>query len=130
MKSKEIVNPPNAPAAIGPYSPAVRSGDWLFCSGQIPVDPETGELVSGGIKEQTRRVLENIGLVLNSQGLDYQTIIKTTVFLSSMKDFPEMNSVYGEFLATSLPARSTIEVSALPKGALVEIEVIAVLPKD
>lgn len=130
MKSKEIINAPQAPAAIGPYSPAVRSGDLLFCSGQIPVDPQTGDLVAGGIQEQTRRVLENVGLVLSSQGLDYQAIIKTTVFLTSMANFPEMNTVYAEFLGTSLPARSTIEVSALPKGALVEIEVLATLAKD
>lgn len=122
---KTAISSSGAPAAIGPYSQAIRTGDLLFCSGQIPLDPATGELVGGAIAEQTARVLENLGAVLATAGLGPGDVVKTTVFLTSMADFPAMNEVYARFFADVAPARSTIGVAALPKGALVEIEAIA-----
>jgi 2-iminobutanoate/2-iminopropanoate deaminase len=118
----------DAPAAIGPYSQAVRVGDTLFASGQIPIDPATGQLVPGGVTEQTTRVLENVKAVLAKAGLDLACVVKTTVFLKSMGDFAAMNAVYEKYLAPDgvvPPARSTVAVAGLPKDALVEIEVIA-----
>lgn len=117
-----------APAAIGPYSQAVRSGNLLFTSGQIPIDPVSGNMVEGGITEQTTRVLENLRAVLQAAGADFNAVLKTTVFLKSMGDFGAMNEVYGRYFAgTSFvtPARSTVQVAALPKDALVEIECVA-----
>ena len=117
-----------APAAIGPYSQAVRVGDMLFTSGQVALDPATGALVPGGITEQTTRVLENLKAVLGKAGLDFIHVVKTTVFLKSMADFAAMNAVYAKYLAPEgvvAPARSTVAVAGLPKDALVEIEVIA-----
>lgn len=122
---KTAISSSGAPAAIGPYSQAIRAGDVLFCSGQIPLDPATGELVGGGIAEQTARVLENLAAVLAAAGLGPGDVVKTTVFLMSMADFPAMNEVYARFFADVPPARSTIGVAALPRGALVEIEAIA-----
>lgn len=118
----------DAPAAIGPYSQAVRSGDLLFTSGQIPLDPRSGQMISGGITEQTERVLNNLQAVLRAAGSSCAGVIKTTVFLKSMADFAAMNEVYGRFFAGEgvvAPARSTVQVAALPKDALVEIECIA-----
>lgn len=118
----------DAPAAIGPYSQAVRSGDLLFTSGQIPLDPRSGQMISGGITEQTERVLNNLQAVLSAAGGSCAGVIKTTVFLKSMADFAAMNEVYGRFFAGEgvvSPARSTVQVAALPKDALVEIECIA-----
>jgi len=117
-----------APAAIGPYSQAVRVGDMVFASGQVALDPATGQLVEGGVTEQTVRVLENVKAVLAEAGLDLMHVVKTTVFLKSMGDFAAMNAVYESYLAaagTVPPARSTVAVAGLPKDALVEIEVIA-----
>ncbi len=117
-----------APAAIGPYSQAVRIGGMLFLSGQVALDPTTGQLVPGGVAEQTVRVFENISAVLNEAGFDLAHVVKTTVFLKSMSDFAIMNEIYAKYLAPEgvvAPARSTIAVAALPKDALVEIEVIA-----
>ena len=117
-----------APAAIGPYSQAVRIGDMLFTSGQIPTDPATGNFVPGGIREQTAQVLENLKAILAHAGIDLVHVVKTTVFLKDMKDFAAMNEVYAKYLAPPgviPPARSTVQVAALPKDALVEIEVIA-----
>jgi 2-iminobutanoate/2-iminopropanoate deaminase len=117
-----------APAAIGPYSQAIRSGDTLYTSGQIPTDPSTGAFVSGGIQEQTTQVLENLKAVLAAAGLDLAQVVKTTVYLKDMKDFAAMNEVYAKYLApvgVVPPARSTVQVAALPREALVEIEVIA-----
>jgi 2-iminobutanoate/2-iminopropanoate deaminase len=122
---KSIVKSTKAPAAIGPYSQAVRIGDLLFCSGQIPLDPATGNLVGGDIKAQTQRVLQNIQLILEDQGLTFAQVVKTTVFLASLNDFAAMNEVYGQSFAANPPARSTIQVAALPRGAAVEIEVVA-----
>jgi 2-iminobutanoate/2-iminopropanoate deaminase len=126
--SKSAISTPEAPAAIGPYSQAIRVGDMLFTSGQIPIDPKTGNFVPGGITEQTRQVLENLKAVLAHAGLDLSHTVKTTVFLKSMGDFAAMNAVYAEYLAVPgaiPPARSTVQVAALPKDALVEIEIIA-----
>ena len=126
--NKTAISTKEAPAAIGPYSQAIRVGDTLFCSGQVALDPATGNLIHGGIQEQTIRVLENIKAVLTAAGLDMVHVVKTTVFLTNMADFAAMNEIYGRYLAPEgvvPPARSTIQVSALPKGAIVEIEVIA-----
>lgn len=125
---KTAVSTPEAPAAIGPYSQAVRVGDMLFTSGQIPIDPKTGSFVPGGIVEQTTQVLDNLKAVLAHAGLDMIHVVKTTVFLKDLKDFAEMNEVYARYLAPAgvvPPARSTVQVAALPKDALVEIELIA-----
>lgn len=114
-----------APKAIGPYSQAVAEGGFLFASGQIPLDPETGELVSGGIEAGTERVLDNIEAVLKSAGLSFSDVVKTTVFLVRSEDFPAMNAVYARRFGEHRPARSTVIVAALPKGAVVEMDLIA-----
>ncbi len=123
---KKIISTSEAPAAIGPYSQAVGSGNFLFCSGQIPLDPKSGQIVSGDIATQTRRVLDNIGAVLKAEGLTFENIVKTTIFLTDLADFQTVNEIYGSYFKQQPPARSTVQVSALPKGAKVEIEVIAV----
>jgi len=127
-QNKTAISTTDAPAAIGPYSQAVRVGDMLFTSGQIPIDPATGNLVPGGIVEQTTRVLENLKAVLAAAGIDMIHVVKTTVFLKDMKDFAAMNEIYARYFAPAgivPPARSTVQVAALPKDALVEIECIA-----
>ena len=126
--AKSMISTGGAPAAIGPYSQAVRSGDLLFTSGQVALDPATGALVSGGIREQTTRVLENVKAILTAAGTDLTHVIKTVVFLKDMGDFAAMNAVYAAYLAPEgivKPARSTVAVAGLPRNALVEIEVIA-----
>ena len=123
--NRKIVSTTAAPKAVGPYSQAVWAGDFLFCAGQIPLDPTTGNLVAGGVVEQTVRVLENIRGVLESQDLNFAHVIKTTVFLADMNHFAAMNEVYAKFFTGDFPARSTVQVARLPKDALVEIEVIA-----
>ncbi len=127
MVEKRIIATGAAPAAIGPYSQAVAANGFLFCSGQIPLDPSTGEVVAGSIAEATRRVLDNVKGVLSSQGLTFDAVVKTTVFLADMADFAEMNSVYSEYFTADYPARSTVQVARLPKDVPVEIEVVAVL---
>ena len=122
---KTVISTTNAPAAIGPYSQAIRIGNFVFTSGQIPIDPATGSFVEGGIKEQTRQSLLNVKAVLNEAGTTMDHVIKTTVFMADMNDFAEMNSVYAEFFNAPYPARSAVAVKTLPKGALIEIEVIA-----
>jgi 2-iminobutanoate/2-iminopropanoate deaminase len=117
-----------APAAIGPYSQAIDTGGLVFCAGQTGVDPTTGELVEGGVKEQADRALRNLGAVLDAAGLGYAQVVKSTVFLVDMADFPALNEVYRRFFPDPPPARSTIAVAALPKGARVEIEVVAARP--
>jgi 2-iminobutanoate/2-iminopropanoate deaminase len=114
-----------APAPIGPYSQAVLSGDTLFCSGQIPLDPATGNLVDGDISAQAERVLQNLGSVLHAAGFAFEDVVKTTIFLSSMDDFAAVNAVYDKYFGQSKPARSTFAAAGLPKGANVEIECIA-----
>jgi 2-iminobutanoate/2-iminopropanoate deaminase len=122
---REVVITEKAPKAVGPYSQAVWAGDLLFCAGQIPLDPATGQMVAGGVVEQTTRVLENVRGVLESQGLTFENVVKATVFLSDMNHFAAMNEVYTRYFADLPPARSTVEVARLPKDALVEIEVVA-----
>jgi 2-iminobutanoate/2-iminopropanoate deaminase len=122
---RQVVATDAAPKAIGPYSQAVWAGDFLFCAGQIPLDPTTGNLIAAGIAEQTTRVLENIQGVLQSQGLDFGNVVKVTVFLSDMNNFITMNEVYAKYFTKEPPARSTVQVARLPKDALVEIEVVA-----
>ena len=121
----QIVATDKAPKAVGPYSQAVRAGEFLFCAGQIPLDPATGQIVPGGIREQTERVLDNIKAVLASQGIGLEHVVKTTVFMTNLADFATMNEVYAKSFPANPPARSTVQVAALPKGAQVEIEVIA-----
>ena len=116
----------DAPAALGPYSPGVQVGEFLFLSGQIGLNPTTGKLVEGGIKEQTKQVLDNLGAVLKEAGMDYENVVRATVYLSDMNNFQSMNNVYkGYFNSPHPPARSTVEVRLFPKGALVEIDLIA-----
>ena len=127
QQNKTAISTTEAPAALGPYSQAVRVGDMLFCSGQVGLDPATGALVAGGIAEQTARAFENIKAILAQAGVSTTEVVRTTVFLKSMGDFAAMNEVYGKYMAPEgaiAPARSTVEVSGLPKGALVEIDVI------
>ncbi|MEA2714610.1 MAG: 2-iminobutanoate/2-iminopropanoate deaminase [Gemmatimonadales bacterium] len=121
----KFVSTPAAPKAIGPYSQAVISNGFLFTAGQVALDPAKGELVSGGIAEQTTRALENLRAILTEAGADFSQVVKTTVFLVDMADFTAMNEVYGRAFGTHRPARSTVAVAALPRGARVEIEVIA-----
>jgi 2-iminobutanoate/2-iminopropanoate deaminase len=123
---KKIISTSEAPEAIGAYSQAVRNGSFLFCSGQIPLDPKSGQIVHGDIAAQTRRVLDNIGAVLKAEDLTFDHVVKTTIFLTNLGDFQTVNEVYGSYFKQDPPARSTIQVSALPKGANVEIEVIAI----
>ena len=122
---KKIVSTSDAPAAIGPYSQAIRSGSMLFCAGQIPLDPRTGQIVSEDVAEQTRRVLENIAGLLKAEHLSFAHVVKTTIFLTSMGDFQTVNEVYATYFKEDPPARSTVAVAALPKNAKIEIEVIA-----
>jgi 2-iminobutanoate/2-iminopropanoate deaminase len=121
----DVVSTPGAPQAIGPYSQAIVSQGFLFTAGQVALDPSTGQLVPGGVAEQTSRALENLRAVLRAAGSDVSQVVKTTVFLVDMADFTAMNEVYGRVFGDHRPARSTVAVAALPRGALVEIEVIA-----
>jgi 2-iminobutanoate/2-iminopropanoate deaminase len=121
----EYVATQQAPAAIGPYSQAVRAGDFLFFSGQIPLDPATGEIVGKDAEGQSRQVLTNIQAVLSAAGLDFGNVVKTTVYLTDMRDFEVINRVYGEYFGAAAPARATVQVAALPKQVLIEIEGIA-----
>ncbi|MBR4338319.1 MAG: RidA family protein [Bacteroidaceae bacterium] len=122
---KKVISTSKAPAAIGPYSQAIQVGNLVYTSGQIPVNPATGAFVEGGIKEQTRQSLLNVKAVLEEAGLTMSDVIKSTVFMADMNDFSDMNAVYAEFFTEPYPARSAVAVRTLPKGALVEIEVVA-----
>ena len=124
---KEIISTSNAPAAIGPYSQAVKAGNLLFISGQVPLDPATGAVVEGDITVQTRRVLDNVKAILTEAGADFSNVVKTTVFLRDMNDFVPMNRVYAEYYPENCPARSAVQVARLPKDVAVEIETIAYL---
>jgi 2-iminobutanoate/2-iminopropanoate deaminase len=124
----QFVSTPDAPRAIGPYSQATRAHGLLFTAGQVGFDPATGELVDGGIAEQTERVLQNVRAILEASGLSMSSVVKTTVFLVDMADFAEMNAVYARAFGEHRPARSTVAVAGLPRGARVEIEAVAVLP--
>jgi len=123
---KEIICTSKAPAPVGPYSQAVKTGNTLYCSGQIPLNPSTGA-IPDGIEAQTRQVLENLKAVLKVGGADFSNVVKTTVFLKDMNDFPAMNAIYGSAFTDAPPARSTVQVARLPKDVLVEIDAIAVL---
>ena len=116
-----------APAAIGPYSQAIKVGDFLYCSGQVPLVPGTGELVAGGIKEQTKQSLENLQQVLDAAGGDFNSVVKTTIYLTDLGDFSIVNEIYAGYCGEVAPARATVQVAALPKGALVEIDAVAYL---
>jgi 2-iminobutanoate/2-iminopropanoate deaminase len=125
MAAKKTIQPKGAPPAVGPYNHAVRVDDLLFSSGQIPLDPATGELVPGDIRMQTERVLDNIHILLKDQGLTMANVVKTTIYLTDMNDFPAVNEAYAGRFDGDFPARSTVQVAGLPKGAGVEIEVVA-----
>jgi 2-iminobutanoate/2-iminopropanoate deaminase len=123
--SKKVISTPDAPAAVGAYSQAIVADGFVFCSGQVPLDPQTGELLKGSIADQTRRCLENLSAVLRAAGAGLDDVVKVTAFLLDMNDFPEFNEAYGEFFGDEPPARATVAVAGLPKGAEVEIECIA-----
>jgi 2-iminobutanoate/2-iminopropanoate deaminase len=127
---KKTISTSEAPGAIGPYSQAVRTGSFLFCSGQIPLDPKSGQIVPGDIAAQTRRVLDNIASILKAEGLTFDHVVKTTIFLTDLADFQTVNEIYASYFNQAPPARSTVQVPALPKGARVEIEAIAVADGD
>ena len=124
--SKRPIATPAAPAAIGPYAQAVAVGDLIFLSGQIPLDPERGRIVEGSIEDETRQVLKNLAAVLAAESLTMDAIVKTTVYLTDLADFPRVNQTYAEFFTEPFPARATVQVSALPRGAKVEIDAIAI----
>ena len=126
---REPVKTSNAPAALGPYSQAIKVGEFVYTSGQVAIDPATGELIDGGIAEQTERVLKNVAAVLEAAGSSLDQVVKTLVFLSDMNDFAAMNEVYGKFFTGAPPARSTVQAARLPKDALIEIEAVAVITK-
>lgn len=125
--NKEVLSTKNAPAAIGPYSQAIKVGNLLFSSGQIPLDPATGELVNSDIKAATKRVLENIRGILDEAGTSFENVIKTVVYLKDMEDFVAVNTIYSQYFTTKQPARSCVQVAKIPKDAMVEIEVIALV---
>jgi len=125
--NKQVISTPNAPKAIGPYEQAIKVGEFVYASGQIPLDPKTGNVVDGDIRIQTRRALENLKAVVDAAGSSLERVVKTTVFLKNIGDFTAMNEVYAEFLGAAKPARSTVAVADLPRGALVEIDLIALV---
>ncbi len=125
---KRVVVSDQAPAPVGPYSQAVQSGPFLFCSGQIALDAKSGQVLTGSIEEQTEKVMENVRHVLKAGGVGFEDVVKTTIYLTNMGDFARVNEVYARYFPSNPPARSTVEVSALPKGVQVEIEVLAVRP--
>jgi len=127
MLKKEVVTTDKAPKAIGPYSTAIKAGQFVFTAGQLGIDPKTGDLVPGGIEAETKQVLQNLSNVLAAAGTSMSQVVKTTVFLRDMKDFTAMNTVFGTFFTEMPPARSTVQVAALPKGGAVEIDIIAIL---
>ena len=127
---RQIIQTERAPRAIGPYSQAVVAGGFVFASGQIPLDPQTGEFVAGGIREQTEQVLRNLSMVMEAAGTSLARVVKTTVFLANMNDFAAMNEVYGRYFAEKPPARATVEAARLPRDARVEIEAIALVGKE
>lgn len=124
---KEVIHTESAPAAVGPYSQAIRAGNLVFTAGQIPLDPATGQLVEGGIEEQTKRVMENLKAVLEAAGTSLDNVVKTTVFLADMADYAAVNEVYGRYVGDTPPARSAFQVAGLPLGAKLEIEMVAMI---
>ena len=127
---REVISTTEAPGAIGPYSQAIAIDGLVFCSGQIPLDPATGDIVEGGVVEQTRRVLENVRAVLAAAGSSFDQVVKTTIFLADMNDFSTVNGVYAEYFPSNPPARSTVQVARLPRDVRVEIEVIALAARN
>ena len=127
MRKREIIHTDGAPKAIGPYSQALRAGEMIFTSGQLGLDPASGKLVEGGIEAQTRQVLENLGKILRASGSDVGNILKTTIFITKIDEFPLVNKIYGESFPADPPARSTVEVSRLPMGALIMIDAVALI---
>jgi len=125
---RQAISAPDAPKAIGPYSPAIRAGNLLFVSGQVPIDPATGTLVGGDIGMQTDRVMKNLGALLKAAGAGFEHVVRTTVFLADMNEFAAMNEVYGRYVVDPPPARATVQVARLPRDVKVEIDLIAVLP--
>jgi len=123
--NREAIQTDKAPKAIGPYAQAIKVNGFIYTAGQIPIDPKTGNFVEGGINEQTRQVLENLKAVLAAAGSSLDQVVKATVFLKNMADFPAMNEIYGEYFGSAKPARSTVAVAELPRGALVEIDLVA-----
>ena len=124
---RKVIHTEKAPKAVGPYSQAISTGNFLFTAGQVAIDPRTGKLVEGGIKEQTRQVMENLKAILAEAAADFSKVVKTTVFLQDIKNFADFNQVYGEYFPSEPPARSTFQVGALPLGAMVEIEMIVLV---
>ena len=122
---KHAVSSPDAPAAIGPYSPALRAGQLLFVSGQVPIDPATGQMIEGDVAAQTRRVLDNVGALLVAADRSFADVVRTTIFLADMNDFASVNAIYAQYFSEPYPARATVQVARLPKDARVEIDVIA-----
>jgi len=127
MQEREIIVTPNAPAAIGPYSQAVRAGNFVFSAGQIPINPQTGKLVEGDIQAQTRQVMQNLAAILEAAGTSLNNVVKTTIFTTNLADFAAINQVYGSYFTNQPPARSTVQVAGLPLGANIEIEVVALV---
>lgn len=127
---KTAIQTDDAPQAVGPYSQGIEASGMVFCSGQIPLDPETGEIVPGGVEEQTRRVMKNLGAVLAAAGCGYDDVVKTTIFVTDLAHFKTINAIYGEYFSEPQPARATVQVAALPLGAGVEVEAIAVKPSS
>ena len=125
--SKEVIHSENAPAALGPYSQAIKVGNFIYTSGQVGIDPASGDLISWQLRDQVHQVFKNLQAVLEAAGASLQQVVKTTVFLAHMSDFAEMNSIYAEYFGENRPARSTVEVARLPKDALVEIEAVAII---
>jgi len=123
--AKETVSTTRAPEAIGPYSQAIRSGAYVFCSGQVALDPETGELVEGSVADQTRKAMDSLEAVLEAAGVGFDSVVKVTAYLTDINDFPEFNDVYGSYFGSDPPARATVGVASLPKGARVEVECVA-----
>lgn len=123
--TKTAITSPDAPKAIGPYSPAIRAGQLLFVSGQIPLDPATGQMIDGDVAAQTRRVMDNLGALLTAAGLSFDAVVRSTIFLADLNDFARVNEVYGTYFAPPAPARATVQVARLPRDARVEIDVIA-----
>lgn len=126
---RDVISTAGAPRAIGPYSQAIRAQGWVFVSGQVAIDPATQEIIPGGVEAQTERALENIAAILAAAGSGLDRVVRTTVFLKNMHDFPAMNAVYGKYFGSAPPARSTVEVARLPKDVLVEIDAIALAPE-
>ena len=128
MQTRASVSAPDAPQAIGPYSQAIRAGQWLFLSGQIPLDPSSGEVVGGDVRAQTRQVLDNLGAVLAAAGVSFDAVVKTTVYLTDLSEFGAVNEIYATVFTDPAPARATVQVSRLPRDVRVEIDAVAILP--